>query len=223
MIAVRGKQGLPGLRHARRAAIEEAAARLFARRGYDGVSTDDLVQAAGISRPTFYAHFPSKQELYRQLLRKHSKQMVDYMRDRVRTSTGPPANQIADVTDAFFAFVEEHPFAWRMLFREPPSDPSLSRGAKRIHDQARSNIAALLRRLRPSAHSRAERTLLLLDAEALKSAQQGLAAWWYDHPEVPRSELVATILGMCGIAGAPGRTPDSRPTRRSSRRSTSKL
>jgi AcrR family transcriptional regulator len=193
---------------ARRTAIETAAARLFAQRGYDGVSTDDLVQAACISRPTFYAHFPSKQELYRQLLRKHSKQMVDYMRGRVQTSSGPEAEQMADVTDAFFAFVEEHPFAWRMLFREPPSDPALSRGARLVHEQARSNVAELLHRLRPTAYSGAE-SRLVLDAEALKSAQQGLAAWWFDHPHVPRSALVATILGMCGIARHPEIVPSA--------------
>lgn len=182
---------------ARKAAIEAAAAPLFAERGYDAVSTDDLVAAAGISRPTFYAHFASKRELYRELLRKHAKHMVDYMRDRIRTSTGSPLEQMAEVTDAFFAFVEEHPSAWRMLFREPPGDAGLSRGARRIHDQARANVAELLRRLAPP-NDRASEHSLLLRAEALKSAQQGLAAWWYDHPEVPRADLVATILAMVG-------------------------
>jgi AcrR family transcriptional regulator len=184
----------------RKAAIEDAAARLFAERGYDGVSTDDLVAAAEISRPTLYAHFPSKRDLYRELLRKYSQQMVEYMRHRVRTTTGPPAVQIAEATDAFFGFVQEHPFAWRMLFREPPSDSALSRGARRIHDQARANVAELLRRVHPPDEPVDEQALLL-QAEALKSAQQGLAAWWYENPEVPRARLVATIVAMSGADG----------------------
>jgi AcrR family transcriptional regulator len=189
---------------ARRESIEEAAAQLFAERGYDGVSTENLVKAAGISRPTFYAHFRDKHELYALLLRKSSTQMVEYMRDRVRTSTGPPAEQIAEVTDAFFAFVEDHPFAWRMLFREPPSDPALSRGSRRIHEQATANVAESVRRLCGGPQQISEQALLLR-AEALKSAQQGLAAWWYDHPDIPRSELVATILAMAGIRGSGAR------------------
>lgn len=180
---------------ARKAAIEDAAAQLFAERGYDGISTDDLVEAADISRPTFYAHFSGKRDLYRQLLRKHSKQMVGYMSDRVRTSTGAPRQQMADVTEAFFGFVQDNPFAWRMLFREPPSDRALSRGARRIHDQATANVAELLRRMSPPTGHMSEQRLLLR-AEALKSAQQGLAAWWYDHPEVSRRDIVATILSM---------------------------
>jgi AcrR family transcriptional regulator len=183
---------------ARRESIENAAAELFAERGYDGVSTDDIVKAAGISRPTFYAHFQDRRDLYRRLLRKWSAQMVDHMRARVRQSTGSPAEQIAEVTDAFFAFVEEHPFAWRTLFREPPSDPVLARGARRIHDQATANVAQLLRRVEPRTRQFSEQTLLLR-AEALKSAQQGLAAWWYDHPDVPRSALVTTILALSGV------------------------
>jgi AcrR family transcriptional regulator len=182
---------------ARKTAIEDAAAQLFAERGYADVSTDDLVAAAEISRPTLYAHFPSKRDLYRQLLRKYSGQMVDHMRDRVRASAGPSADQVAEVTDAFFAFVEEHPFAWRMLFREPPSDPDLERGARRIHERATQNVADLLRRSHAGGRRLSEPELLLR-AEALKAAQQGLAAWWYDHPEVPRSQLVATIVALAG-------------------------
>jgi AcrR family transcriptional regulator len=180
---------------ARKAAIENAAARLFAERGYEGVSTDDLVAAADISRPTLYAHFPSKRDLYRQLLRKYSRQMVDHMRDRVRASTGSPIEQVTEVTDAFFAFVEEHPFAWRMLFREPPSDPDLAGGARRIHARATQNVADLLRRFQPRGRRLSEPELLLR-AEALKAAQQGLAAWWYDRPEVPRGQLVATVVAL---------------------------
>jgi AcrR family transcriptional regulator len=189
---------------ARKDAIEQAAVRLFAERGYDGVSTDDIVAAAGISRPTLYAHFPSKRDLYRELVRKHSKQMVDYMSHLIRTSELPPAEQIAAATESFFAYVEQHRFAWRMLFREPPSDPMLSRRARRIHDQARANVAALLRRLVPPDEQIDERALLL-HAEALKAAQQAFAAWWYDHPDTPRDLLVATIVAMASavVGGGP--------------------
>src|SRR4051794_41919682 len=45
----------------RRDALLAAAARLFARRGFDGVSLEDLGSAAGISGPPVYPHFPSKQ------------------------------------------------------------------------------------------------------------------------------------------------------------------
>jgi len=40
------------------------AERLFAARGFDGVSIHDLTVAAGVSRPALYYHFGSKQAIY---------------------------------------------------------------------------------------------------------------------------------------------------------------
>ncbi|MEJ3403388.1 TetR/AcrR family transcriptional regulator [Rathayibacter sp. YIM 133350] len=44
----------------RRTALLGAASRLFAERGYAGVSIDDLGGAAGVSGPALYRHFPNK-------------------------------------------------------------------------------------------------------------------------------------------------------------------
>ena len=39
------------------------AANLFARKGYDGTSTRELAEALGVTKGTFYHHFPSKEDL----------------------------------------------------------------------------------------------------------------------------------------------------------------
>ena len=52
----------------RRNALLDAAARLFARRGFDGVSIEDLGAAAGVSGPAVYRHFVSKQAMLAALL-----------------------------------------------------------------------------------------------------------------------------------------------------------
>ena len=185
-------------RDQRRSVIERMAAQLFAERGYDAVSIEEIAAAAEITKPTLYDHFSSKQQLYDRLLQTQSNEMVNYMADRVNASRGTPAEQLRDVLDAFFAFVQEHPFAWQMLFREPPTDPKLAGAARRIHQQASNNVAALLRRLEPSKRDLPERQLELR-AEGLKWAQQGLATWWYDHPEVTRAEIVEAVIAMSPV------------------------
>lgn len=52
----------------RREALLLAAARLFAERGYSGVSIEELGAAAGVSGPAVYKHFPSKQAVLGALL-----------------------------------------------------------------------------------------------------------------------------------------------------------
>jgi AcrR family transcriptional regulator len=43
------------------------AANLFARKGYDGTSTRELAEALGVTKGTFYHHFPSKEDLLMQI------------------------------------------------------------------------------------------------------------------------------------------------------------
>ena len=52
----------------RRRALLDAAARLFAERGFNGVSIDEIGQAAGVSGPAVYRHFATKQEVLAKLL-----------------------------------------------------------------------------------------------------------------------------------------------------------
>lgn len=52
-----------------RQAILEGAGRLFRGRGYEATSIDDLMEAAGLTRGAFYAHFASKEALLVEVLR----------------------------------------------------------------------------------------------------------------------------------------------------------
>ena len=88
---------------------------------------------------------------------------------------------LAGGVDAFFEFVETHPYAWRMIFRDPPADPELVAVHRRIQDRASREIAAMLASFDPPGSARSP-TRLALVAEGLKAAINGLAAWWYDTP-----------------------------------------
>ena len=53
--------------------ILDGARRIFLRDGFDGASMNDIVRAAGVSKGTLYAYFPSKENLFAELVR-HDKQ-----------------------------------------------------------------------------------------------------------------------------------------------------
>jgi len=65
--------GAPG---SRRAQILDAAARLFARRGFHGVSMDDIGTAVGISGPALYRHFTGKTAVLTEMLLRISEQLA---------------------------------------------------------------------------------------------------------------------------------------------------
>lgn len=58
----------PALDTAKRQQLMEGARRAFLEHGFDGASVGDIVRAAGISKGTLYAYFPSKEKLFETLV-----------------------------------------------------------------------------------------------------------------------------------------------------------
>ena len=63
------------VRGASRDAIVEAAARLFLERGFGAVSMDELASAASVARRTLYNQFASKEEIFREMLLRVSRDL----------------------------------------------------------------------------------------------------------------------------------------------------
>lgn len=71
--------------------IQQAAARLFAERGYGATSIDDIGAAAGVSGPAIYWHFPGKQALLAAMLTDVSEQLLAGGRDCVQAAPNAEA------------------------------------------------------------------------------------------------------------------------------------
>ena len=67
-------------RDLRHTAIVEAAFELMATKGYRAMAIDDVIEEVGISRPTFYTHFVSKEQLGVEVIIK----MISYARDHLK-------------------------------------------------------------------------------------------------------------------------------------------
>src|SRR5256885_17006322 len=63
-------------RDERRAQILDAAAGVFAERGYEATSIDEVAEAAGISKPVIYDHFDSKKDLHIALIDKQTDDLL---------------------------------------------------------------------------------------------------------------------------------------------------
>jgi AcrR family transcriptional regulator len=68
-------------------AISAAAVNLFLARGFDEVSVAEIAAAAGISKPTLFKYFPSKEDLVLHRFADHQGESARVVRDRVGTET----------------------------------------------------------------------------------------------------------------------------------------
>jgi AcrR family transcriptional regulator len=178
---------------ARRERVASAALEAFAARGYEATSLGEIASAAGVSRPVLYDHFPSKKALFLWLLGQQQAALIEHVAGLVR-GEGPPAKRMREAIDALLSFVQAHPFAWRMLFRETGGDPEVAEIHAGVQAEGRAAARDLL--AEDLGHAgidpASERAELLV--ELLTSSIQGLASWWYDHPDTPRERLVETAM-----------------------------
>lgn len=180
---------------ARRELIELRASELIAERGYRGASIGEIARRSGVTPPVVYDHFASKRDLYRHLLERHYAALREVW-GRNLPGPEPAEERIARSIDAWFAYMEEHPFAARLLFRQLGGDPELDP----VHAEVAADSSAIVMSLF-AAEPGAEKLAGALDPAGLEMAWvvlrgvlQGLALWWSEHPEVPRERVVATAM-----------------------------
>jgi AcrR family transcriptional regulator len=101
----------------RRAALLDAGAKLFAERGFNGVSIEDLGSAAGVSGPAVYRHFPSKQAVLAALLVGISRHLLDGGTD-VATSAPDPASALRALVSFHVDFALTEPDTIRVQDRD---------------------------------------------------------------------------------------------------------
>jgi AcrR family transcriptional regulator len=185
---------------ARRQVIETAATEVFAERGYQGASIDEIARRSGVTPPVFYDHFASKRDLYRRLLERHFAELREVWRQHL-PGDDLPARRIARSFDAWFGYLETHPFAGRMLFRDTTGDPQIEAIHAEVAAQSRAAVMPLF-----AAEPGAEGLTGSLAGEGLEMAWvvlrgvlQGLAIWWYEHPDVSRQQIVATAMNSLWI------------------------
>ena len=118
-----------------RAAILDAAERLFAERGYDAASLTDVGAAAGVSRGTPGYFFGSKADLYQSVLERafsEVREAVRAGRARALASSHTPDAILAGAVSDYFDFLAARPNFIRLIEREALSGTGQLPGASHL-------------------------------------------------------------------------------------------
>ena len=173
-----------------RTRIEDTAARLFAERGFAGTTIGEIAAGAGLSKPMLYRHFDSKQELHLALLERHRDELAAAPIHELVHGAGDLATRLTAMYDAWFGYVQSHPYTWRMMFRDTTVDAQVAAFHQELQRRQRETDMALLREFAPGIPEAELEPL----GEAIRSSLYGLALWWLERPDRPRELLVATMV-----------------------------
>jgi AcrR family transcriptional regulator len=183
---------------ARREVIEQAAAGLFAERGYRGASVDEIARRSGVTPPVVYDHFDSKAALYRRLLERTRDELLEMWRTSL-AGDEPAAVRIPRALDAWATYVQEHPFAPRQYFHETTGEPEIGAIHREMQAQATVALGAILGAEPGSEGFGGDSLSLQMAAEVMRAGLTGLAIWWADHPDVPRERIVEVAVNSVWV------------------------
>lgn len=194
-------------RSERRRLIEDAATDLFARRGYAATTVEDIVRAAGVTKPMLYRHYESKQELCVALLERHRDELVAAPLAAFDPDAGDRRAQLAPMIEAWLDHARRHPHATRLLFTAITGDAVIEQTQHELHARQRATQVALLREFAPELDEAAAEPM----GEIVRTSLAGVALWWLDHPEAPRELLVRVLVRLVeGLIELPAESEQSR-------------
>jgi AcrR family transcriptional regulator len=105
----------------------ECALALFSARGYDAVGIQEVVDAAGVTKPTLYHYFQNKHGLLTALLEKNFSMLLETVRKEAIYQGDLPLT-LQKIIQVYFSFAQEHPLFYRMQltmhFASPDSEPN---------------------------------------------------------------------------------------------------
>ncbi|MBK8232694.1 MAG: TetR/AcrR family transcriptional regulator [Candidatus Eisenbacteria bacterium] len=90
---------------------------LFAARGLDGASTDEIARLSGVNKAMINYHFGGKEQLYVAILLKNFDRVVGTLRE-IRMGAYPPDEKLRRFIGAFGRMHIEHPHLSSMVLRE---------------------------------------------------------------------------------------------------------
>jgi AcrR family transcriptional regulator len=192
-------------------ACVRAAHGFIAEHGVERLSLREVARRLGVSHQAPYKHYPSRDHLLAEVIRRCFRQFADYLDDR--GAHADPRDDLAALGRRYLAFADEHPLEYRLMFGTPWPAPAEQLGLVADARHALDVLRKVLQRMHGSG--RAQRTRVDLDAMFIWSQMHGLAsiaqANVMQHlglaPQA-RTQMVPHAMHMLSLAmGAAGLEP----------------
>jgi AcrR family transcriptional regulator len=177
---------------ARRAQLVEIGRTIFAERGYEATSVEEIAERAGITKPIVYEHFGGKEGLYAVVVDREVEHIVSRIVEAI--SSGSPRERFERAALAFLTYVKERPGGFAVLLRDAPASKRSGEMPALMYDLADRVGAIFTEQFRAAGYDPKAAPIY---AHALVGMVAFVGQWWTESRKPPPVETVAShIAGL---------------------------
>lgn len=186
-------------RELRRRHLIELAAELFAERGYEAASMDELGERAGVSKPVIYDQFGSKEGLFVAVIEDLGLELNQVVSEAV-TGYTDPEELLRSGSLAFFRFVGERRGTWAVAFGTVRtlggSSVPVAEKLVEIRDRQDQLVATMITLAAHEAGNEPDPVQLGAITRGLNGVYEGMVEWWQAHPETSPEQLTDWVIDL---------------------------
>ena len=176
----------------RREQLVQIARSLFAERGYDATSIEEISQRAQVSKPVVYEHFGGKEGLYAVVVDREMSTLNEMI--KLSLTNNRSRVRIESVTLALLTYVEDRTDGFRILVR----DQRVTAGEGTFSSLLNEAIGRVGHILAGDFERRGlDPELAPLYAQALVGMVSTTATWWLDERVLSKETVATHLVNLC--------------------------
>lgn len=164
---------------------------LFAEKGFDATSVEEIAARAKVSKPVVYEHFGGKEGVYAVVVDREAQTILDRMVSSLHG--GHPRVMLEQAAIALLSYVDESHEGFRILVRDSPVASSTGTFSTLLND-----IASQVEHIFGEEFSARgyDGKLAPLYAQALVGMVALTGQWWLDAHKPKRDEVAAHLVNL---------------------------
>ncbi|MEV7088391.1 TetR/AcrR family transcriptional regulator [Streptomyces sp. NPDC093085] len=175
----------------RREQLLDIGRTVFAEKGFEATSVEEIAAKAGVSKPVVYEHFGGKEGLYAVVVDREMRQLLDMVTSAL--TAGHPRELLEQAAFALLDYIERYTDGFRILVRDSPVAQSTGTFASLISDIATQVEDILGMEFKNRGF---DPKLAPLYAQALVGMVALTGQWWVDARRPKKSEVAAHLVNL---------------------------
>ncbi|MBW1602727.1 TetR/AcrR family transcriptional regulator [Streptomyces sp. JJ66] len=175
----------------RREQLLDIGRTLFADRGFEGTSVEEIAAKAGVSKPVVYEHFGGKEGLYAVVVDREMRRLLDMVTSAL--TAGHPRELLEQAAFALLDYIDTFTDGFRILVRDSPVASTTGTFASLISDIATQveDILGLEFKARGF-----DAKLAPLYAQALVGMVALTGQWWLNAKKPKKADVAAHLVNL---------------------------